>query len=42
MVFAGGAPLQRNGSIIGAIGVSGGSGSEDQAVTMAGTMVFAS
>jgi uncharacterized protein GlcG (DUF336 family) len=42
MVFAGGVPLQRNGSIIGAIGVSGGSGSQDQVVAMAGATVFAS
>lgn len=32
MIFAGGIPLQRNGQVIGAIGVSGGSGEQDQAV----------
>ena len=42
MVFAGGVPLRRNGSIIGAIGVSGGSGSQDHAVATAGAAVFAS
>src|SRR5258707_11337341 len=32
MIFAGGVPLQSDGVVIGAIGVSGGSGSQDQAV----------
>jgi uncharacterized protein GlcG (DUF336 family) len=41
MIFAGGVPLQRNGSVIGAIGVSGGSGSQDQAVATAGALVIA-
>jgi uncharacterized protein GlcG (DUF336 family) len=36
MIFAGGVPLRRNGSVIGAIGVSGGSGVQDQAVATAG------
>jgi uncharacterized protein GlcG (DUF336 family) len=36
MIFAGGVPLRRNGSVIGAIGVSGGSGDQDQAVATAG------
>jgi uncharacterized protein GlcG (DUF336 family) len=38
MIFAGGVPLRRNGSVVGAIGVSGGSGSgkQDQAVATAG------
>src|ERR1700758_1457723 len=40
MIFAGGIPLQRNGSVIGAIGVSGGSGDQDQAVAIAGVTVF--
>ncbi|MDB5297019.1 MAG: hypothetical protein JWO31_3002 [Phycisphaerales bacterium] len=36
MIFAGGVPLKRNGEIVGAIGVSGGSGKQDQAVAEAG------
>jgi uncharacterized protein GlcG (DUF336 family) len=36
MIFAGGVPLRRNGMVIGAIGVSGGSGTQDQAVATAG------
>lgn len=36
MIFAGGLPLKRNGEVIGAIGVSGGSGEQDQAVAEAG------
>jgi uncharacterized protein GlcG (DUF336 family) len=36
MIFAGGVPLRRNGSVVGAIGVSGGSGVQDQAVATAG------
>jgi uncharacterized protein GlcG (DUF336 family) len=41
MIFAGGIPLQHNGAVVGAIGVSGGSGEQDQAVAMAGASVFA-
>ena len=41
MIFAGGIPLRRDGSIIGAIGASGGSGSQDDAVATAGAAVFA-
>jgi uncharacterized protein GlcG (DUF336 family) len=40
MIFAGGVPLRRNGSVIGAIGVSGGSASQDQAVATAGASAF--
>jgi uncharacterized protein GlcG (DUF336 family) len=40
MIFAGGIPLQRNGQVMGAIGVSGGSGAQDQAVAEAGAAVF--
>src|ERR1700757_1262528 len=40
MIFAGGIPLQRNGSVIGAIGVSGGSGDQDQVVATAGAAAF--
>jgi uncharacterized protein GlcG (DUF336 family) len=36
MIFAGGIPLKRDGKIIGAIGVSGGSGVQDHAVAEAG------
>src|SRR5246127_5205399 len=36
MIFAGGIPLRRDGSVIGAIGVSGGSGSQDDAGATAG------
>lgn len=32
MIFAGGVPLKRDGQVIGAVGVSGGSGKQDQAV----------
>jgi uncharacterized protein GlcG (DUF336 family) len=35
MVFAGGVPLKTNGQIVGAVGVSGGSGEQDQAVAEA-------
>ena len=36
MIFAGGIPLKRDGKVIGAIGVSGGSGEQDDAVAEAG------
>jgi uncharacterized protein GlcG (DUF336 family) len=36
MIFAGGVPLRRNGAVVGAIGVSGGSGKQDHAVAEAG------
>lgn len=36
MIFAGGIPLTRDGKVIGAIGVSGGSGDQDQTVAEAG------
>ena len=35
MVFAGGIPIKVNGQIVGAVGVSGGSGEQDQAVAEA-------
>src|ERR1700738_5487366 len=35
MIFAGGVPLRRDGSIIGAIGVSGGGGNQEEAVALA-------
>jgi uncharacterized protein GlcG (DUF336 family) len=40
MIFAGGIPLKRDGKIEGAIGVSGGSGEQDQAVAEAGAAAF--
>ncbi len=36
MVFAGGIPLKQDGKVVGAIGVSGGSGDQDHAVAEAG------
>jgi uncharacterized protein GlcG (DUF336 family) len=36
MIFAGGIPLKQGGKVVGAIGVSGGSGEQDQAVAEAG------
>lgn len=36
MIFAGGIPLMRQGRVIGAIGVSGGTGDQDHAVAEAG------
>ena len=41
MIFAGGVPLKRDGKVIGAIGVSGGSGEQDHAVAEAGAAAFA-
>jgi uncharacterized protein GlcG (DUF336 family) len=40
MIFAGGLPLKRNGQVLGAIGVSGGSGEQDQTVAEAGLAAF--
>lgn len=40
MVFAGGVPLRRDGKVVGAIGVSGGSGEQDHAVAEAGAAAF--
>ena len=37
MIFAGGIPLKKDGKVIGAIGVSGGSGDQDHAVAEAGS-----
>ena len=41
MIFAGGIPLKRKGQVVGAIGVSGGSGEQDHAVAEAGAAAFA-
>src|SRR5438445_11113612 len=40
MIFAGGIPLKRGEQVIGAIGVSGGMGKQDQAVAEAGAEAF--
>ncbi len=40
MVFAGGIPLKREGKIVGAVGVSGGSAEQDHTVAEAGAMAF--
>jgi uncharacterized protein GlcG (DUF336 family) len=40
MIFAGGIPLKKNGEIVGAVGVSGGSGEQDHAVAEAGAAAF--
>jgi len=40
MIFAGGVPLKRDGKVVGAIGVSGGSGEQDHAVAEAGAAAF--
>ena len=40
MIFAGGVPLMRDGKVIGAVGVSGGSGKQDHAVAEAGAKVI--
>jgi len=39
MIFAGGIPLRRGSEVVGAIGVSGGNGDQDQAVAEAGASV---
>jgi uncharacterized protein GlcG (DUF336 family) len=40
MIFAGGIPIKKNGQVVGAIGVSGGSGDQDHAVAEAGVAAF--
>ncbi len=42
MVFAGGVPLKRGGEVVGAVGVSGGLGKQDQAVAEAASAAFGS
>lgn len=39
-IFAGGIPLSRDGVVVGAVGVSGGSGEQDQTVAEAGAAAF--
>jgi uncharacterized protein GlcG (DUF336 family) len=40
MIFAGGVPVKQDGKVIGAVGVSGGLGEQDQAVAEAGVSAF--
>ena len=40
MIFAGGIPLKKDGRVVGAIGVSGGSGEQDHAVAEVGAAAF--
>jgi len=40
MIFAGGVPLRRSGKVVGAVGVSGGSGEQDHSVAEAGARAF--
>ncbi len=40
MIFAGGVPLKRGDQVVGAVGVSGGSGKQDQTVAEAGAAAF--
>jgi uncharacterized protein GlcG (DUF336 family) len=40
MIFAGGIPLERDGVVVGAVGVSGGSGVQDHAVAEAGAAAY--
>jgi uncharacterized protein GlcG (DUF336 family) len=39
-IFAGGVPLKKDGIVVGAVGVSGGTGKQDQAVAEAGAKAF--
>ncbi len=40
MIFAGGIPLRKDGKVVGAIGVSGGSGEQDHAVAESGAAAY--
>ena len=40
MIFAGGVPLKRDGQVVGAVGVSGGSGEQDHLVAEAAAAAF--
>jgi uncharacterized protein GlcG (DUF336 family) len=40
MIFAGGIPLKKDNQVVGAIGVSGGSGEQDHSVAEAGAAAF--
>src|SRR4051794_27058908 len=41
-IFAGGLPLQHDGRVVGAVGVSGGSGAQDQSVAEVAATAFQS
>ena len=40
MIFAGGIPIRKDGKVVGAIGVSGGSGEQDHSVAEAGVTAY--
>jgi uncharacterized protein GlcG (DUF336 family) len=40
MIFAGGIPLRQNGAVVGAVGVSGGSGEQDHAIAVAASQGY--
>ena len=40
IIFAGGIPLRRDGAVVGGLGVSGGSGEQDQTIAEAGLAAF--
>ncbi len=40
MIFAGGVPIKQDGKVVGAIGVSGGAGKQDQEVAEAGAEAY--
>ena len=40
MIFAGGLPIKKDGKVVGAIGVSGGSGDQDHSVAEAGLAAY--
>jgi uncharacterized protein GlcG (DUF336 family) len=40
MIFAGGVPLERDGEVVGAVGVSGGDGDQDKTVAEAAAAAF--
>jgi len=40
MIFAGGIPIKQDGKVVGAIGISGGSGEQDHTVAQAGAAAF--
>jgi uncharacterized protein GlcG (DUF336 family) len=40
MIFAGGIPLKQDGVVVGAVGISGGSGEQDHTVAEAGVAAF--